>query len=471
MALPRRTFSTGLLAPFVLLLAACGAGEAPRPKNLLFVVFDTTRADRLSSYGNAELTTPVVDTIAENGVRFENAYAGSSLTPVSAGTFFTGRPPFEHGIRSLFNVNGQALAPEAVTLAERLAAEGMRTAGFVSAVPMSDRYGLDRGFETYSDEFGAKEKSPCGNEYQRRADETTDLALDWLNGNGLDPFFLFVHFFDAHDANLSPPRDWLEARVSFPLPKNVERPCALMGLPDEAKRELYDAELAWMDAQLGRLVARLERLGVLNETLIVLIADHGEALGDHGLWTHGWLYEHQLRVPLVMAGPGLPQGVVETTRVRLADLPVTVGDLFGVNARVSGKPMTHGRSFGGLFGENAEDARSDRPVYAEVQHSIEDRLRRDPRMHVLIDGDWKYVHRPATGLHELYDLANDPAEAVNRWAPDHPKASYLREWLESVGALGEVRPISSADLPPEELDVLQKLGYADDGSPDDGSSE
>ncbi len=435
------------------LLTACGSRTAggSAPRNLLFVVFDTTRADHLSAYGHPVETTPVVDGIARRGARFESAYAQSSLTPVSAGSFFTGLYPNRHGIRSLFDVAAETLAGGVTTLAQHLEEADLATAGFVSAVPMSARYGLDRGFATWSDKLGPRAKAPCGNEYQRRADETAELALAWLDGNGSDPFFLFVHFFDAHDANLVPPRDFLTPRVSFRLPANLDEPCALMGLPAAQKLELYDAEIAFMDREVGRLCERLERLGVLDETLVVVIADHGEGLGEHGNWTHGWLHEEQLRVPLVLAGPGIPAGTLVRERIRLVDLFPTLLALFGV----APVPDRDGASLLGLLHGAPETPRD---VYAEVHHALEDRLRRDPAMFSLAHGPWKYIHRPESGAHELYDLAADPRELDNLYALDHPMVSVLFGELERRGVLGG-RTYSERELSDEHRAALEVLGY------------
>jgi len=430
-----------------------GANLDVAPKNLLMVIFDTTRADHFSTYGYEKPTTPTVDALARRGAQFDHAYAQSSLTPVSAGAFFTGTLPNRHGIRSLMSVGKESLSEGAETLAERLAANGIRTAGFVSARPMGAHYGLGRGFGTFSDDVGTnKQKAPCGNEYQRRADVTTDLALDWLGSNGLNPFLLMVHFFDPHDANLAPPREFLEERVSFPLPPNIDQPCALRGMPKKFRKELYDAEVAWMDAQLARLLERLERLGVLDETLVTVLADHGEGLGQHDNWTHGWLHREQLRVPLVMAGPGIEPGVVVEAPVRLIDLFPTYVDLFGVRAEreniqgVSLVPLLRGAS------------EAPRELYAEVHHDTDDFLGRDPAMFSLEAGDWKLIHRPESGNHELYHVAEDPGELVNVYEAEHPEALRLLRKLEGLGVLGG-ELITSEDLSEEDRDALGAMGY------------
>ncbi len=430
------------------------------------VIFDTTRADHFSTYGYSEPTTPTVDALSSRGVQFDRAYAQSSLTPVSAGAFLTGMLPHRHGIRSLMSVGEGSLNAGVETIAERFRANGRKTAAFVSARPMGAHYGLDRGFDTFSDDVGtAKPKAPCGNEYQRRADETTDLALDWLNSNGLDSFALMVHFFDAHDANLVPPREFLEERVSFLLPANVETPCALRGLPDKFRIELYDAELAWMDFQLARMLERLDRLGVLDQTLVCVLADHGEGLDQHGNWTHGWLHREQLRVPLVLAGPGLPPGTVVESSVRLMDLFPTFVDLFEMRLPSEG---VQGVSLLPLLLGGTE---SHRNLYAEVHHDTNDFLGRDPAMFSLEHKSWKLIHRPESGEHELYHVAKDPEELVNLYAEDHPQAVALKLELERLGVLGGGLETSEG-LPQSERDALESLGYLGDSEeePDKNSN-
>jgi arylsulfatase A-like enzyme len=446
---------THLIALPLLLLCACGSSDdgIVRPKNLLLTIFDTTRADHLSAYGYGKATTPAVDALVKSGARFDQAYSQSSLTPVSAGAFLTGTWPNRHGIRSLMSVGEESLNAQVETLAERLTQAGLRSAAFVSARPMGAHYGLDRGFETYSEVVHKEvQKSRCGNEYQRRADDTTDLALEWLGANGLDPFFLMLHYFDAHDATLAPPREFLAERVSFPLPRNIAVPCALVGLADKFRVELYDAEIAWMDFQFARVIERLERLGVLDETLICVIADHGEGLGQHDNWTHGWLHREQIRVPLVLSGPGVASEMVIDQPVRLIDLFPTFSELFDVELK---RETYNGISLLPLLDKATESARI---VYAEVHHDIDDFLGRDPAMFCLEQGDWKYIHRPETGQHELYHVAEDPTELKNLYTADHPQAAKLLTALQDLGVLGGDL-ITSEGLTADEIEALEALGY------------
>lgn len=460
--------SRGLLAVAAMLsLTTCGpASEAGR--NVLVVVLDTTRADHLSCYGYAKRTTPTIDALAREGVRFDQAFAQSSLTPVSASTLLSGALPFRHGVRSLFNVEKSTLSGDVASLPELLTQSGRRTAAFVSATPMGKQYGLARGFESYHDDlkptlerFAIVKSSDAP---QRPADDTTELALEWLGQHGREPFALLLHYFDAHDPSFVPPREFLAQHVTFTLPPTFERagePTRLLALLQPANVvELYDAELAFMDAQLARVIARLDELGLRDDTLIAIVADHGEAFGEHGFWTHGILYEHQLRVPLILSGPGLPRGRVVDDRARLVDFLPTIAELLDLPApreKLDGAslvPLIHAR----------KDSNEQRDVYAEVHHAAGDRLARDVEMYALRVHDWKYIHRPANGQHELYDLARDPSELTNLYTAEHPTAVALAHRLGTLGALGGALPTLDG-LSAEQIAELRRLGYVDVAPP------
>jgi arylsulfatase A-like enzyme len=456
------------LARLALLFAAvaCAGETTEPPPNLLLFVLDTTRADHLGCYGHARQTSPTLDALAARGVRFDNALAQSSLTPVSAGSVLTGASPFRHGVRSLFVVGRHRLADDVTSLAEVLGRHGLATAAFVSARPMGAQYGLDRGFDEYADDLGRhgrrNKQRGLANPYQRRADETAQLALDWLARHGDAPFFLMIHFFDPHDPTLVPPRAFLDERVSFALPADLDRMGNLAGkggAPDirraaPAQRvELYDAEIAYMDQQVRRILDRLDRQGLLDDSIVGVIGDHGEGLGQHDFWTHGLLYQEQLRVPLILRGPGIPSGRVVRGRVRLVDLAPSLAELYALGPWPG---LSDGSSFVSLMRGGEEER--ERAVYAEVHHDAEDFLGRDAQMYALTLDPWKYIHRPTRGRHELYDLAGDPAELENVYRDDHPMALLLRSRLHSLGAItGYTAP--REEMSPEQLEALRSLGY------------
>jgi arylsulfatase len=454
---PRR-----LALAFALALAASCAGDTrgAEPENLLLVLLDTTRSDHLSCYGYGRATTPAIDRLAAEGVRFDAAFAHSSLTPVSAGALLTGALPFRHGVRSLYVVDQQALAEDVESLFGLLGRSGRRTAGFVSAKPMGRQYGLARGFDEYFDDLASTRERHAiarfGDAPQRPADETGELLLAWLDQHGREPFAVLLHLFDAHDPTFVPPREFLEGRLSFALPAELPRYVpdpAVLGLGADPRRlvELYDAELAFMDRELERVLERLAALGVRDETLVVVAADHGEAFGEHDFFTHGLLYREHLQVPLVLQGPGLPAGVVIDARARLVDVMPTLVELFGLPPPAG---IQDGQSLAGWI---RGDPPRDRDLYAEVHHAQDDQRGREAAMYTLVRGRWKYVHRPESGRHELFDLDADPAEAVNLYDAERGRAEGLLRELEALGAFGGGAAVQGLD--PEAIRALQELGY------------
>jgi arylsulfatase len=466
--MPRPAYNVAMLLRSAA-LALCAAlatgcfGERARAgaTNLLLVLLDTTRSDHLSCYGYARETTPAIDRLAADGARFEAAFAHSSLTPVSAGTLLSGALPFRHGVRSLFTVDGLSLSDDVASLFELLGRSGRRTAGFVGAKPMGAHYGFARGFDEYHDDLGATKQrygiERFGDAPQRPADETTELLLAWLDEHADEPFAVLLHLFDAHDPSFIPPRRFLEQRLSFELPAGIGRylpdPSAV-GLAGDVQRvvELYDAELAFMDHELERVLARLAELGARERTLVVVTADHGEAFGEHGFYTHGLLYREHLQVPLIFQGPGVPAGSEPASRARLVDVFPTLVELLGLPAPAG---VLDGRSLAGALSGSAA---SDRDLYAEVHHAEDDPRGREPAMYAVVRGRWKYVHRPVSGRHELFDLAADPAELANLYAPDHPEAQRLQRELEALGALGG-GAAALEELDPEQVQSLRELGY------------
>ena len=456
-----RLVRLGLGAVAGLLLAACGGDAGPGGRtNLLLVVFDTTRADHISCYGHARNTTPYVDSLAAGGTRFDELRSQSSLTPVSAATLLSGTQPYRHGVRSLFVVGEQRMSAGVPSLFELLGAAGRRTAAFVSAKPMGRHYGLARGFDEYDDDL-SDTRSRYGIEGfadapQRPAEETTDRALAWLDDHGDEPFAMMLHYFDAHDASFVPPREFLEEHVSFELPPQVRRyapgprsPIFTASMANVV--DLYDAEIRYMDEQLRRVGERLDQLGVLDDTLIAFVADHGEAFGEHDFYTHGLLYEEHLHVPLVLNGPGIPEGRVVETRAGVVDFAATIAELLDLPAPA--------QDFDGVSLVPLLAAEADaRDIYAEVHHAAGDSRGREPELYSLTAGDWKYVHRPHSGAHELFDLARDPRELTNLYTPDDPRAQVMLHRIEALGAIDGVVP-STEGMSEAAIEELRALGY------------
>ncbi len=470
-----------LCSVFGALVLSCGSSQGDAKlstqPNLLFVVFDTTRADHLTPYGYERETAPHVAALAKRGAVFEAARSVSTLTPVSAASFLTGMQPLSTGVRSLFLFRQQALNQGVTTLAERLRESGYATGAFVSAAPMGARYGLDRGFDVYDDDVkeGAKklQKIKVGNAYQRRADKTTDAALAWLGSldQDKDPFALLVHYFDAHDPARVPPLEFLKSRVTFELPADLDERGHLAELFDGAEPgrggarqsdliELYDAELEYMDQQLGRILDELRASHELENTLIVFLADHGESLGEHDFWTHGLLWDEQLHVPLILAGPGVPKGISVPQTVSLVDLVPTLtvrGGLMGMTLR-EGEQLD-GHSFGALLSLAGQgEAFEQRPVVSEVHNSPEDRTGRPAALFAVTAMPWKLIVEPGARA-QLFHLGEDPGELVDLYTEAHPAGRALAAVLLASGCTEAADLPSLEDLTEEERTMLGDLGY------------
>jgi len=454
------------------LAPACAPSIDERP-NILLITLDTTRADRLGCYGWSEADTPHIDALADRGARFELALSTAGITPMAHASILTGLNPYHHGLRVFHGDVGHRLPDHIPTLPESLADAGYETAGFVSAYPLSPYYGMSRGFDTYSTGIEDTQESidltqpvrslresvlldEPRSRVQRRADATTDDTLQWLAARDKDtPWFAWVHFFDVHDLSLVPPLAWAEGRGLTYDEAPHQR--------DLATREaFYDMELAWMDSQLGRLFEQLDSSGELDDTLIIITADHGQGLSD-GQRLHGWsrhrlIYQWSIHIPLLIAGPQIPRGEVIQALVRITDIAPTILELIDLPPDA---PMD-GASLLPLIA-GAENA--PRLAYADALNTLDthaplDRLPLNCRddLHAVFDGRFKLIHhRNAPDESELYDLLEDPKEQDNLYGRNQQAVTRLRSFLLEESAL-DVHTASSTDDGPD-AGALNQLGY------------
>lgn len=421
----RPLFLVALLGAAAALAYACARSDPAErlrlspPRNLLLVTLDTLRADRLACYGYAGAHTPHLDRLAAGGVRFERAVAPAPLTLPSHTSLLTGRDPAAHGVRS----NGRdRLADDVPTLAEALAERIPHRAAIVGSVSLDRLFGLGRGFGDYDDRMPAAPRAGFLTQRERRAEEVARLAADWLR-SAREPFFLWVHLFDPH-APYDPPPEW-RSRTGHP----------------------YDDEIAYADDAVGRIVDALEGAGALERTLVVVAADHGEGLMDHGEPTHGvFLYDSTVRVPLIVRYPaGLPAGRVVPGVVRLIDVLPTVLDIWGLPPPEG----TEGVSLVPLL----TGARDDLDLEAELETVFPALQYGWSPLRGLRGRDWKYV---AGASEELYDLAADPGESVNLAPREPERAARYRARLAAAG--GET-PGEAARPGAELRRQLESLGY------------
>ncbi len=393
------------------------------PPNVLLVTIDTLRADHVGAYGASFAETPSLDRLASEGTRFTRAIASSPLTLPSHSALLTGSHPHELGVRH----NGMyRLAPGVETLAERLRGAGWATGAFVGSYVLAARFGLDQGFDRYDDTTSTQLAGP-GGYAERTADAVSDAALAWLEA-APRPFFLWTHYYDPH-ASYKPPAPFKDRFAARP----------------------YDGEISWVDMQLTRILDVLRARRELDRTLVVVTADHGESLGEHGELTHGYaLYDAVLRVPLILRGPGVPAGGVVESLVRGIDVAPTVLGLLGREALpgVSGsdlRPLWEGSEAPGRVAYS-ETLATELELGWSALYSI-----RTER--------FGYVRAPRA---ELYNLEADPAERENLLETDPRRwgavASRLAALLEAT--LAGAAAARSERLDAEALERLRALGYA-----------
>lgn len=397
--------------------------------NVLLVTLDTTRADHLGCYGGVGTQTPVLDGLAARGVRYACAVTAAPVTLPAHASILTGLLPGRHGVRH--NIEYR-LGQQVPTLAARLASSGYDTAAFVSAFVLDARFGLDRGFGHYDDQVETTQTASfaLGNN-ERRADATTNAAITWLAKERRSPFLAWVHYFDPH-APYRPPSPF-DQQFS-------QRP--------------YDGEIAFVDTQIGRLLGFLADRGLTERTLIVVVADHGESLGEHGEVTHGiFLYDSVARVPLLVSAPTLvPRPSVVQSLVATVDITPTLLDLLGVDGWV------------GLDGISWASASPDRNRAVPLESLVP-----------FLDYGWaplfgirragdKYIDAPRP---EYYDMASDPRELHNLYAG--PRSERSREIEALAAALRTARPVAAAagptDRDPEAEERLGALGYIGGAGP------
>lgn len=414
-----------LLFAVIVCLVACRRTSHP---NVLIITIDTLRADHLGAYGFTPARTPVIDRLAAEGLLCTNAIASAPITMPAHTSIFTGLFPPAHGVRD----NGAyALGDDAVTMAERLRDEGYTTHAFVSALVLNRRYNLNQGFETYDDELWAEDDPKLFMIRERQAPKTTDRALAWLaswiKAGKQKPFFTWIHYFDPHQPYRASNAD----RVKSPTP--------------------YDAEIASVDRQIGRIIDELRARDVLDETLVIVTADHGESLGEHGEKTHAvFVYDATVHIPLIIRYPRLFPGSAYQGPVRSVDLAPTVYSVLGLPP---GKTMD-GRSLLEAF--RGKQAPPELPQYSESLLS-EVGFGMAP-LFAIREGGFKYIRAPRP---ELYDLRKDPHELTNLVSREPRVVRRLDAALSGVIETSSKHAVKAASNPMtrEIEESLQALGY------------
>lgn len=400
-----------------------------RHANILLITLDTTRADHLGCYGDKDAETPNLDAFARDGALFEHCITPSAYTLSSHASIMTGLYPPAHGVR----INGeQALADSNTTLAERLASKGYRTGAFIGAFVLDGRWGLNQGFQEYDDRFhlAANQKLDLAG-VRRPGNQVADSAIKWLSQTSAKPFFAWVHLYDAH-APYAPPEPY-KSRFAA-----------------KGEKALYDGGIAFADAQVGRLLQWLDNRGLKDNTIVIIVGDHGEGLGEHGEEEHGYyVYDYSVRVPLLIRIPGREAGEKIAAQVRTIDIAPTILDLVsGEKARgvegLSLMPLLSGA-------ETAVRYAYSESMAVNLQYGW-------AALYGLRTNDYKFIDAPRA---EVYDLKKDPHEMRNVLEDNRRVARQLKDELQKVrdASAREAPKTQEANLDHETLQKLASLGY------------
>lgn len=401
-------------------LCLSSSAQAEKPKlNLVLITIDTLRADRLSCYSDEHVQTPHIDALAGKAVLFSRAFAHNPLTLPSHTNILLGATPLYHGVQD--NVDF-VVRPEFLTLAEHLKKHGYSTGAFVGAAPLDSRFGLDQGFDVYDDDFLAP-GAPKFTEGERKAEEVIKPAEDWMKKQK-GPWFAWLHLFDPH--------------YSYDPPEPFK---------SQYRGKPYDGEVAYVDFAIGKFLGYMDSAGLLQNTMIVVTADHGESLGEHGEQTHGILaYNTSLWIPLIIYVPGIEPGIVADNAAHI-DIFSTVCDVLELEnpSQLQGISL-----YPAMQGQRIKE----RVIYFE---SLEPFLRMDwAPLRGFIRGKEKFFDSP---IPELYDLGSDFNESKNLIDPQ--KLPVFKQQLEQFmkNQMINAEAGASQKTDPATLRMLRSLGY------------
>jgi len=391
--------------------------------NVLLISIDTCRADYLSCYGYSRKTTPNIDAVATEGFLFENVISPIPITLPAHASMLTGTIPPYHSVHG--NINYQ-LGQFNVTLAEILKEAGFATAAAISAIVLDAQFGTAQGFDTYNDDF--ENTVEGGSVKQRRGDETTDIAINWLQKNKEKKFFYFLHYYDPH-FDYVPPEPFASIFVTNP----------------------YAGEIAYTDYCIGRVVAKLKELDIYDSTLIIITSDHGEMLGEHGERSHGYyIYQSSIKVPLIFKLPGKHKPKRITNIAGLIDIVPTVCSLLDIKPppEVQGIDILHN------IGKNIPPQES-RNIYCQCLQPT--KYNGNSLLGVVTDR-FKYIQ---TTRPELYDMIKDQAEKTNLIDEQPQQARILKDKLAQIieRSVRKDSANSKMELDEETQKQLESLGY------------
>jgi len=440
--------------------------SAGRPGiNVLLITIDTLRQDYLGCYNPGAVRTPEIDAIALESVRFENVFATAPLTLPSHASILTGDYPKTHGVRT--NIRNRVLDSAELTLTEILRDNGYKTAAFVGATVINRNSGLDQGFDLYGDTFDhmwyqlfkqGRQLLPKtlirlklmkkSNLLIRKGEEVSDKAIEWLHNNGEDRFFLWLHYFDPHKP-YRPPLEFVNM--------NLEDPARKIDHSDQAITDiaLYKGEVSYTDFHVGRIFQTLREMGLMETTLIIITADHGQSLGEHDYHGHTQIiYEQTMRIPLILRLPGRTnRGRVVSQLVSNVDITPTVLDVLSI-------PWNNEFDGSSFYPSIHEDEyRAHDMVFLETLHGEKE----GKALVGVRDLNWKLIQaRPDLSI-ELFDLGVDSAETFNLADSNAAVVDSLSTALNRFFDFEEAfRDTEDQELEPDLEENLRALGYIGD---------
>jgi arylsulfatase A-like enzyme len=441
----------------VSVLSCSGSSENKRP-NVLIYLLDTVRADHLGCYGYERDTSPSIDRVAEEGVVFERVIAQASWTKPSTASLLTSLYPSRHGA---INKPTDKLPEAAVTLAEVFKEAGYSTAGVIAMGWVDESFGFGQGFDTYVYPNGM-EKIPKNGRKLFDADEINELVFEWLDENGDNEFFMYIHSIDPHDPYSAPGeyRDMFSPGYRGQIDGSIEQMRQLEGhgielAPGDLEHlvALYDGEIAFNDAHVGELIDRLESMGILDNTILVIVSDHGEEFYEHRGYRHGKkLYNELIHLPLVIRYPKLIEsGTRVVALVQSIDMAPTLVELAGLDI----PELFQGKSLLPLI--NQEVSELNQMAYSEEDYEGSTYV-----MDSVIRPPYKLIHYPKAGVSELFNLQADPMEQYNLAAERRDLVadlySEIADWKNAqVRLSGE----GVAEIDEGTTEQLRSLGYID----------
>ncbi|MBW8002791.1 MAG: sulfatase-like hydrolase/transferase [Planctomycetes bacterium] len=404
-------------------------------RNIIIISMDTTRADFISAYGKSPVEiTPNIDALASEGVLCENAISPIPFTLPAHASMMTGTIPAYHGV---LDNSYYKLSEENVTLAERLKEKGFVTAAFVSTFILKSNFGLDQGFDIYEDDFTDLRNTIGINE--RRAEETTAHAIEWLVEHKDEKNFIFVHYYDPHYA------------YDAPEPFGSKFKEALSDTPQILNYAAYAGEIAYTDHCIGKIIEKLKELDLYDSTLICVTSDHGESLREHKENTHGFfIYRPTAWVPLIFKIPGLKEPVKIENRVGIVDIVPTICSLLGIKIKepIQGKDLT-------AYYKSDSNPYPDRHIFSQSQEPT--KYKANSLLGITTD-KYKYIQ---TTRPELYDLEKDPYQELDIIADEPHRARLMKEKLKEIIEETVLAGTKDArvELDAETLERLESLGY------------